>query len=114
MQVAKPRKFHLSNTTVGMPVPEDAYKYYDEYIIKADQPLTITMDKGGWSQNNGFVVTTAHEHAAGTFVPQAGADYEVFDYADQGFFRIGIRQLRVDGQRVVAKPMQFAATPMCQ
>lgn len=41
--VTKPRVFNLANTTIGMPVPADAERYYDEYVVKGGQPLTTCL-----------------------------------------------------------------------
>lgn len=111
--VAKPRMFHLANTTTGMPVPEDAYRYYDEYVIKANQPLTITLDTGGWSQNGGFVITQARRHATGTFVPQPGADYEAFADGENGGLGLVVRRLRADDSRVQTERMTVQPAPLC-
>jgi len=113
-EVAKPRVLHLANTTIGMPLPQDAYKYYDEYVIKANQPLTITLDSGGWSQNNGFVVTETRRHAAGTFAPQAGVDYEAFAQDEHGYLRLAVRRLRVEDQSVQVEMLNIKGAPQCQ
>jgi hypothetical protein len=114
MAVAKPRMLHLANTTIGMPVPEDAYRYYDEYVVKADQPLTITLDTGGWSQVNGFVITETRQHVAGSFVPRPGMDYEAFPGGDKGSLRLTVRQLRLEDERVQTEPMTVDPAPRCQ
>jgi hypothetical protein len=111
--VAKPRMFYLANTTIGMPVPEDAYRYYDEYVIKANQPLTIMLDTGGWSQNGGFVTTRARRHATGTFVPVPGADYEAFADGENGGLGLVVRRLRVDDGRVQTEQMTVQGAPLC-
>ncbi|MPV67672.1 hypothetical protein [Burkholderia sp. BE17] len=113
MWVARPRMLNLANTTIGMPVPEDAYRYYDEYVIKANEPLTITLDTGGTSQTGGVVFSTPREHAAGTFVPQAGKDYEAFAVRRSGYFRLNVRRLIVDGERVRTEPVAVPAAREC-
>ncbi|CAE6864735.1 hypothetical protein R75465_07878 [Paraburkholderia aspalathi] len=114
MAVAKPRMLHLANTTIGMPVPEDAYRYYDEYVVKADQPLTITLDTGGWSQVNGFVITETRQHVAGSFVPRPGMDYEAFPGGDNGSLRLTVRQLLLEDERVQTEPVTLDSAPRCQ
>ncbi|MBK3824286.1 hypothetical protein [Paraburkholderia aspalathi] len=114
MAVAKPRMLHLANTTIGMPVPEDAYRYYDEYVVKADQPLTITLDTGGWSQVNGFVITETRQHVAGSFVPRPGMDYEAFPGGNKGSLRLTVRQLRLEDERVQTEPMTADPAPLCR
>ncbi|WP_334042075.1 hypothetical protein [Burkholderia ambifaria] len=113
MWVARPRMLNLANTTIGMPVPDDAYRYYDEYVIKADEPLTITLDTGGTSQTGGVVFSTPREHAAGTFVPQAGKDYEAFAVRRSGYFRLNVRRLIVDGERVRTEPVAAPEAREC-
>ena len=113
MWVAKPRMLNLANTTIGMPVPEDAYRYYDEYVIKANEPLTITLDTGGTSQTGGVVFSTPREHAAGSFVPQAGKDYEAFAVHSSGYLRLNVRRLIVTGDHVGTEPVTVRAAREC-
>ncbi|KUY83336.1 hypothetical protein [Burkholderia sp. RF4-BP95] len=112
--VAKPRLLNLANTTIGMPVPEDAYRYYDEYVVKANEPLTITLDTGGTSQTGGVVFSTPREHAAGTFVPQAGKDYEAFAIHPSGYLRLEIRRLIVEDDRVRTESIGVKHAPLCE
>ncbi|WP_322026760.1 hypothetical protein [Burkholderia sp. BCC1977] len=106
--VSKPRLLNLANTTIGMPVPEDAYRYYDEYVIKANQPLTISVHR----------LTGIHanipEHDAGTFIPQAGRDYEVFASKATGFFRLNVRKLSVVDEHVNAEVVDVKGVRECQ
>ncbi|WP_081055045.1 hypothetical protein [Burkholderia diffusa] len=105
--VSKPRLLNLANTTIGMPVPEDAYRYYDEYVIKAGQPLTISIHR----------LTGIHanipEHDSGTFVPQAGKDYEAFPVLRSGYFRLNVRRLIVEDDRVQTEPLDTKSAPLC-
>ncbi|WP_080424627.1 hypothetical protein [Burkholderia ubonensis] len=114
MWVAKPRMLNLANTTIGMPVPADAYRYYDEYVIKANEPLTITLDTGGTSQNGGVVFSTPREHVAGTFVPAAGRDYEAFAVRPSGRLRLNVRRLIVEDNRVQTESMDVKSAPSCE
>lgn len=114
LAVAKPRNLNLANTTIGMPVPEDAYRYYDEYVIKANQPMTITLDTGRWSQVNGFVITETRRHVAGSFMPRPGVDYEAFSRGDKGGLELTIRQLRLEDERVQTERVTVDYAPRCQ
>ncbi|OJA51094.1 hypothetical protein [Burkholderia ubonensis] len=115
MAVAKPRMLHLANTTIGMPVPDDAYRYYDEYVIKANEPLTIALDKGGWSQVNGFVTTEMLQHVARTFVPQPGTDYEAFaSNRSSSGLDLTVRKLSVIDAHVRTELVNARAAQKCR
>ncbi|MDR6503514.1 hypothetical protein J2785_006707 [Burkholderia ambifaria] len=116
MAVAKPRTLHLANTTIGMPVPEDAYRYYDEYVIKANEPLTISVEYGGDSlpDFNGFIFRSPFQHIARTFVPQAGKDYEAFASNASNSLQLNVRRLSVVGEHVQTEPVSIKAAPKCQ
>ncbi|MEN8513235.1 hypothetical protein [Burkholderia sp. RS02] len=116
MAVAKPRTLHLANTTIGMPVPVDAYRYYDEYVIKANEPLTISVEYGGDSlpDFNGFVFRSRFQHIARTFVPLAGKDYEAFASNASNSLQLNVRRLSVVGEHVQTEPVGIKAAPKCQ
>ena len=111
--VAKPRLLNLSNTTIGMPIPSDAYKYYDEYVVKANQPLLITLDTGGSSQTGAVIFSTPRQHVAGVFVPQPGRDYEAFAAAETTRLRLTVRELHVKDGQVSSELIPFEKPPQC-
>ncbi|ORC51231.1 hypothetical protein B2G74_00170 [Burkholderia sp. A27] len=113
MAVAKPRKLHLGNNVIGMPVPDDAYRYYDEYVVKANQPLTITADVGGRRDDGILVWVTANQHAARMFVPQPGRDYEMYPGNPQGRLELNVRQLNVTDGQIRTQPVRVDSAPLC-
>src|SRR5262249_5209735 len=70
--VSRPGLSSVTNKTVGMPVPPDAYRYFHEYIVPAEQPLTVrarivsVTEYGKWEHIEKF------DQEASTFVPQHG------------------------------------------
>ncbi|WP_080436363.1 hypothetical protein [Burkholderia ubonensis] len=106
--VSKPRLLNLANTTIGMPVPEDAYRYYDEYVIKAGQPLTVSIHRLTG------IYTNIPEHDAGTFIPQVGKDYEVFASNSTGFFRLNVRRVILEDNRVRTEPVDARHAEPCR
>lgn len=107
------------NETIGMPVPADAYKYYDEYVIKAGQPLTITFRVGGdrvvdLGMAGKTTISQRVQHIARSFVPLPGNDYEVFPYDAAWGLEAKLRQLHVEGSRVSTTDVQLAAAQRCR
>lgn len=106
------------NTTIGMPLPDDAYKYYDEYVVNANQPLTMTFQIGGQRIiDMGAVGTTTIsqrvDHVARSFVPQPGLDYEVFPYEAKWGLETKLRQLHVNGKQVSTTDVELARASRC-
>ncbi|WP_081085038.1 hypothetical protein [Burkholderia territorii] len=106
--VSKPRLLNLANTTIGMPVPEDAYRYYDEYVIKAGHPLTVSIHRLTG------IYANIPEHDAGTFTPEAGKDYEVFASSATGLFRLNVRTVILEDNRVRTEPVDARHAEPCR
>jgi len=112
--VTKPRVFNLANTTIGMPVPADAERYYDEYVVKGGQPLTTSFSVGGRQEVGAVVLSTAYDSRAWTFVPQAGADYEIVPVQEKLRIRFLVRRLSLKDGIVSTEPEPFTSAPRCE
>lgn len=68
----------ISNTVIGMPMPDIDEKYYSEYVVTAGIPIDIYSYGGGWSHPNAIGVSMhSPEFSDGiTAVLEAGKDYE--------------------------------------
>lgn len=114
--VAKPRLMNLANTVIGMPLPADAARYYDEYLVQANQPMTITSDSGGAISLPGMTILNASPilHTAITFIPHAATDYEVIRLTDDKKLEIKVRQLRAVDGVVSTSPIDVIPAPKCK
>jgi hypothetical protein len=68
----------ISNTVIGMPMPNIDEKYYSEYVVTAGIPIDIYSRGGGWSAPNAIGVSM-HSPTFGqsiTAVLEPGKDYE--------------------------------------
>ncbi|KWD11438.1 hypothetical protein WM34_15375 [Burkholderia ubonensis] len=110
----KPGLSALVNKTVGMPVPDDAAKYFHEYVVPAGKPVTITSESNYQDFRNGKVVRVTEAPVSGTFVPAAGHDYEVRGSAGSAPNHLTLRELRVDNGRVTTTPVPIAPAPACE
>lgn len=68
----------ISNTVIGMPMPDIDEKYYSEYVVTAGIPIDIYSRGGGWSHPNAIGVSMYSSvfGDAITAVLEAGKDYE--------------------------------------
>ncbi|MBN3787579.1 hypothetical protein [Burkholderia sp. Ac-20353] len=110
----KPGLSALVNKTVGMPVPDDAAKYFHEYVVPAGKPITITSRASYQDMQGGKTVRVSDPPVSGTFVPAAGHDYEVWGSAGSAYDHLTLRELHVDAGRVTATPLPIAPAPVCE
>ncbi len=111
----KPGLSALVNKTVGMPVPDDAAKYFHEYVVPAGKPITITSRANYQDLRGGKPVRVSDPPVSGTFVPTAGHDYEVWGSAGSAYDRLTLRELHVDaGGRVTATTRPISPAPVCE
>ncbi|WP_343737421.1 hypothetical protein [Achromobacter sp.] len=68
----------ISNTVIGMPMPDIDEKYYSEYVVMAGIPIDIYAYGGGWSGPNaiGMSMHTREFSDGISAVLEAGKDYE--------------------------------------
>ena len=106
--------WNLANTTIGMPVPADADRYYDEYVVKADQPLTASFTVGGRQQVGELIIDQRIESSGLTFIPQPGGDYEIVPVQEKSVIRFLVRRLHVRDGVVSAETEPFAIASPCE
>ncbi|MFC0400139.1 hypothetical protein [Paraburkholderia rhizosphaerae] len=112
--VSQPGLSSLTNKTVGMPVPPDAYRYFHEYIVPAEQPLTVrarivsVTEMGNWEYVKKF------QQEASTFVPQHGHDYEIVVKPIEGRSQIFARELVTSDTEVSAKQFDIPPARSCE
>ncbi|WP_199032046.1 hypothetical protein [Ralstonia sp. ASV6] len=107
--VAAPRMLNLANTTIGMPVPRDAYRYYDEYVVRAKEPLSVSVTTGGQQRFGAITYASKLIETAWMFVPEAEADYEVIPVEEGGIQSLALRRLHVSTGAVSTSPAHFSA-----
>lgn len=68
----------ISNTVIGMPMPNTDQKYYSEYVVTAGIPIEIYSRGGGWSAPNAIGVSMYSPTFGDsiTAVLEPGKDYE--------------------------------------
>lgn len=112
--VSKPGLSALRNKTVGMPLPPDAGRYYKEYVVPANQPLTITARFSSQSVMGNTMYVSTTPDGAGTFVPAAGRDYEVLVDGSANTPQVQVRQLHDGGGAVTTTPVAVSSAPECR
>ena len=112
--VSQPGLSALENKTIGMPVPPDADRYYHEYFVPADKPLTIRaqITKLGLFNGKRSIETTRPGFA--TFVPQRGQDYELRIDDAYGAARITARHLYATDTNPMTEPLELARSGVCE
>ena len=85
---------------IGMPKTNDMTKRYHEFVIPANEPLTIESELGGGFFSPGFFNSPSWVGwrcgpVAVTFVPEAGKDYDsaLLYFIKEGHCGIRVRQL---------------------
>jgi hypothetical protein len=114
LTVSRPGLSSLTNKTVGMPVPADASPYFHEYIVPADQPLTVRAVVVAEVMLNGKRYRETFPREASTLVPQHGHDYEIIVQPVNDDTQISARELVESDSNVSAKPFDITRTHTCQ
>ena len=84
--------FLVANKKVGMPVTEDTPWSYHEYVIPANEPLTLAMYL--YSSTPGAVTVTQTCGPVGaTFTPEAGKHYDTNMLFQSGRCSVQVREL---------------------
>jgi hypothetical protein len=102
------------NKTVGMPVPSDAIAYFNEYIVPADQPLTVRAVMVAQVMIGTKIYAEKFPREASTFVPQHGHDYEIIVQPVNDDTQISARELMETDSIVSTKPFDITRTHVCQ
>ncbi|WP_334052876.1 hypothetical protein [Burkholderia cepacia] len=110
--VSKPGFSAMVNKTVGMPLPSDAYRYYQEWIVPGGQPLTISAQITEATMINAKAYWATYAPGAGTFVPEAGRDYEVL-ISGPGSAQIHLRRLLAGTAGVAIEPVAISEAHAC-
>lgn len=111
---SRPGLSSLTNKTVGMPVPSDAGRYFHEYIVPAEQPLTVRALVVSETMINATRYREISPEKASTLVPQHGHDYEIIVRSGDGPTRILARELVQNDSGVSTKPFDISPTHSCQ
>lgn len=99
-----------SNRVVGMPRAADTPEKFHEYVVNANEPMTIeTIYRLGGTATGSLRCGSL----AGTFTPAPGADYEGYLYFEGQYCKLAIRQLVAAGDAVTTKPVRYTAAPKC-
>ncbi|MQR02577.1 hypothetical protein [Glaciimonas soli] len=119
-----------SNTSIGMPETPNSGKpstrngyfskaFFREYKITANQPLTIKLDfqsnpspsvsflKG---QSTGYLSCRTH---AGTFIPEAGKDYEISLDIKNGMCIPVLNELQTTEDGLILQPVVVSKAERC-
>ncbi|MHA6889414.1 hypothetical protein [Ralstonia pseudosolanacearum] len=114
MLASKPGLSSLTNKTVGMPLPPDAARYYHEYLVPADQPLTISARISRQTLRGAQVYRETSPSSADTFIPQPGRDYEVSVDGEIGPPQIHVRRLLQQADGISTEPVAVSMAPACR
>ncbi|SDX21192.1 hypothetical protein SAMN04515617_10260 [Collimonas sp. OK242] len=109
-----------SNTSIGMPETPNSGKpsarnglfskaFFREYKIAADQPLTLKLD----FQSNPGVRYGYCKTIAGTFVPEAGKDYEISLDIKDGMCVPILNELQSTADGVILQPVPASKAEHC-
>ena len=102
----------ISNTVIGMPMPNTDDKYYSEYVVTAGIPIDIYSRGGGWSHPNSIGMSM-HSSVFGdsiTAVLEAGKDYETLYQHPKTV----LRELVVVDGVVRTKPVAVKKSARCK
>ncbi|MDH0524784.1 hypothetical protein [Achromobacter xylosoxidans] len=91
------QRFHSfqGSRSVGMPpTSKRSDAIYDEFIIKAGIPVTVFWQFGGTLRSGtGFSMHSTQTEDAGSFIPVAGKDYEIYGMERKGYVEdLGVEQ----------------------
>lgn len=102
----------ISNTVIGMPMPDTDEKYYSEYVVTAGIPIDIYSRGGGWSAPNsiGMSMYSPEFGQSITSVLEPGKDYETLYQAPNTVLR---ELIVVDGV-VRTKPVAVKKSEICK
>lgn len=100
----------IENKSIGMPLPSDAARYYREYVVPAGQPLTVSAQTTKVETIYAKPYWVTYAPGAGTFVPQAGQDYEIIVVNS----RVYARHLLADSSGVTTEPMSITKASSCE
>lgn len=109
-----------SNTGIGMPETPNSGKpsarngifskaFFREYKIAANQPLTIKLD----FQSNPGVRYSYCKTIAGTFMPEAGRDYEISLDIKDGMCVPVLNELQSTSDGVILQPVVATKAERC-
>lgn len=102
----------ISNTVIGMPMPNTDDKYYSEYVVTAGIPIDIYSRGGGWSHPNSIGVSMhspVYGHAIRA-VLEPGKDYETLYHHPHTI----LRELVVVDGAVRTKPAPLMKAEVCK
>lgn len=102
----------ISNTVIGMPMPDIDERYYSEYVVTAGIPIDIWTRGGGWSAPNAIGMSM-HSSVFGDSIAavlEAGKDYETL-YRHP---KIVLRELVIVDGKVLTKPVPVTKSVRCE
>lgn len=98
-----------SNKKVGMPLTEDISWSYHEFIVQANQPLTIFSNYVSTGEVGGQWRSSSCGPIAGKFNPVPGKDYDAALIFERGRCYLRVRELVSDQGKV--NPVELAIEP---
>lgn len=102
------------NKTVGMPVAVDTPEKFNEYVVPANEPITIE----GMHIVSGYTGQGSYTGSCGPigryFTPQVGADYEAYITSDKTHCGLEIRQLLTEQGPVTTRSVHVVPAFPCR
>lgn len=102
------------NKSVGMPVAADTPEKFNEYVVPANEPITIE----GMYYVSGSTGLGSYTGKCGPigryFTPQTGADYEAYIKPDGARCSLEIRQLLADQGAITTGPVHAVPAFPCR
>ena len=102
------------NRKVGMPVTDDITWAYNEFIVQANQPMTIYSTYVANGEVGGQWRHTSCGPITGSFSPEPGKDYDAGLILEEGRCYLRVRELVSDDLTSTVKPTEMAIEPASQ
>lgn len=112
--VINPLFFFGANKKVGMPPTDDMPWRYHEFIVSADQPLTIMAYYRRQGEINGQFRSSNCGPIVGRYIPNSGKDYDAALVFERGRCYLRVRELIPDTLTGKVKPTEIPLTPASQ
>ncbi len=103
-----------SNRKVGIPLTDDITWAYNEFIVQANQPMTIYAAYVSSGEVGGQWRYTSCGPFTGSFSPKPGKDYDAGLILEKGRCYLRIRELVSDNLTSTVKPTKMAIEPASQ
>lgn len=102
------------NRKVGMPVTDDITWAYNEFIVRANQPITIFSSYVSTGEVGGQWRYSSCGPFTGSFSPEPGKDYDAGLMLEGGRCYLRVRELVTDNLTGKVKPIGMTIGPASQ